>query len=86
VEQTGVAYERCHSRGVSVGVRAANRRNTLRYCALRSARQDTEINWCHVHDVRLEQPLLYLSLAERAARGGLRNFHIFDFAINGVAG
>ena len=23
--------------------------------------------------------------AERAARGGLRNFHIFDFAINGVA-
>ena len=23
--------------------------------------------------------------AEGAARGGLRNFHIFDFAINGVA-
>ena len=23
--------------------------------------------------------------AERAARGGLRNFHIFDIAINGVA-
>jgi len=22
--------------------------------------------------------------AERAARGGLRNFYIFDFAINGV--
>jgi phosphonoacetate hydrolase len=22
--------------------------------------------------------------AARAARGGLRNFHIFDFAINGV--
>ena len=22
--------------------------------------------------------------AQRAARGGLRNFHIFDFAINGV--
>jgi hypothetical protein len=23
--------------------------------------------------------------AQRAARGGLRNFHIFDFAINGAS-
>ena len=26
----------------------------------------------------------YRTYAERAARGGLRNFYIFDFAINGV--
>jgi phosphonoacetate hydrolase len=32
----------------------------------------------------LNRPL-NAAYAARAARGGLRNFHIFDFAINGVA-
>jgi phosphonoacetate hydrolase len=31
----------------------------------------------------LNHPLNH-TYAARAARGGLRNFHIFDFAINGV--